>query len=313
MQHLRIISPADRTEAVCEALAANRGVVNVVVLPGAARKPPGDLVQCDVAREAVNEVLDAMDELGIDDDGSIAMERVDLSLSQVAERAKDSAPGEGDDAVVWDELAQKVDDSSRLTWSFAAFLAIATQIAAIGVLLDSPIMIVGAMVLGPEFGPVAAIGYGLLRREWWRIGIAVRTLVFGFSVAIAVTWLCAFVSALLGWIEPSMLEGAGRETQFIVKPDRWSFIVATLAGIAGVLSLSSDKSSALVGVFISVTTVPAAAYIAVAIALRRWDEVPPSIVQLGVNLGGMVVAGLATMIVLRLMWGKAGLRNRIIS
>ncbi|ADD41509.1 DUF389 domain-containing protein [Stackebrandtia nassauensis] len=310
MQHLRIISPVDRTDAVCEALSGHCGVTNLVVFPNSARKPAGDLVQCDVARESVNEVLDELDALGIDDDGSIAMERVDLSISLAADNAKDAAPGDGEDAVVWDELAQKVDESSRLTWSFVAFLAIATQIAAIGVLLDSPIMIVGAMVLGPEFGPVAAIGFGMLRREWWRIGVSVRTLVFGFAAAIAVTWLCAFVSVHLGWIEPVMLD-TGSETKFIVKPDKWSFIVAVLAGIAGVLSLTSDKSSALVGVFISVTTVPAAGYIAVAIALAHWAEVTPSIIQLGLNLGGMIVSGLATLIVLRLLWGRAGLRERI--
>ena len=46
--------------------------------------------------------------------------------------------------------------------------------------------------------------------------------------------------------------------------------MAVLAGIAGILSITARKSSALVGVFISVTTVPAAGNIAVAIALEHW-------------------------------------------
>ncbi|GIG66615.1 DUF389 domain-containing protein [Phytomonospora endophytica] len=311
MLHLRIITPDDRTEVVTELLTEHPAVTNLVVLPGAARSPAGDVVLCDVAREAANEILEGLDELGIDHDGSIAVERVDLAISDRAENAKELAPGHGDDAVVWEEFGRRVDDSSLLTWSFVAFLAIAVQIAAIGILVDSPILIVGAMVLGPEFGPIAAICFGLLRRRPGLIWCSIKTLVIGFAVAIAITWLCAFVSYKIGWIDGTWLDGVGRETQFIVKPDRWSFIVALLAGAAGMLSMTSDKSTALVGVFISVTTVPAAGYIAVALAVAHWAEVTPSLVQLGVNLGGMIVAGLATLIVLRVVWGRARLRERI--
>ncbi|MEV0649506.1 DUF389 domain-containing protein [Phytomonospora sp. NPDC050363] len=311
MLHLRIIAPPDRTEDVATLLAGNPAATNLVVLPGAARSPVGDVVMCDVAREAANEILEALDGLGIDHDGSIAVERVDMAISDGAEAAKELAPGHADDAVVWEEFGRRVDESSELTWSFVVFLAIAVQIAAIGVLLDSPILIVGSMVLGPEFGPVAAICFGILRRRPGLIWSSVRTLLLGFIAAIAVTWLCAFVSYKIGWIDGTWLDGVGRETQFIVKPDRWSFIVALLAGAAGMLSMTSDKSTALVGVFISVTTVPAAGYIAVAMAVGHWEEVTPSLTQLGVNLAGMILAGVAALIVLRLVWGRAGLRERI--
>jgi uncharacterized hydrophobic protein (TIGR00271 family) len=95
-------------------------------------------------------------------------------------------------------------------------------------------------------------------------------------------------------------------TSFIIHPDRWSFVVAVLAGVAGILSMTARKSSALVGVFISVTTVPAAGNIAVAIALAHWDEVGASLVQLGVNLAGMIVAGIATLFIQRTVWARFG-------
>ena len=312
MLHLRIIVPPDRTDDTAELLAEHPAVTNLVVLPGAARNPSGDVVMCDVAREAANDILAGLDDLGIDHDGSIAVERVDLSISDRADEAKDIAPGYSDDAVVWEDFGSRVDESSVLSWSFVAFLAIAVQIAAIGVVVDSPILIVGAMVLGPEFGPVAAICFGLLRRRPRLIAVSLRTLVVGFAAAIAVTWVCAYVSYKLGWFDSSVLDGASRETQFIVKPDRWSFIVALLAGAAGMLSMTSDKSTALVGVFISVTTVPAAGYIAIATATAHWHEVTPSLVQLGVNLAGMIIAGAATLVVLRLVWGRARLRERLV-
>jgi uncharacterized hydrophobic protein (TIGR00271 family) len=300
--HLRVIVPTGRTDSVCEVLADHPGVTNVVVLPGAAREPKGDLVMADVAREATNEVIEELQRLGIDRDGSIAMERVDLSLSDAAETAQHEAPGHGSDAVVWEELDRRTSEESQLTWSFVAFLALSTQLAAIAALIDSPILVVGAMVLGPEFGTVAAVSYGILFADARRIGVAARTLAVGFAIAIAITIVCALVSKWIGVIELDELPSNRPLTGFIYKPDRWSFIVAILAGAAGVLSLTADKSSALVGAFISVTTVPAAGNIAVGMALRHWNEVGGSFLQLGVNLAGMVIASVVTLAVQRALW-----------
>ncbi|WP_131741068.1 DUF389 domain-containing protein [Actinomadura roseirufa] len=309
MLHLRAIVPKDRTEAVCEALADCPGATNVVVVPDAARSPRGDLVLGDVAREAANEVLAALRALGVERDGSIAVERIDLSLSEAADLAERRAPGHGDDAVVWAELDEQVTEGAALTWSFVAFLVLATQLAAIAALIDSPVLVVGAMVLGPEFGAVAAICYGLTRRQPRRIGRAVWTLLAGFLVAIAVTYVCALVSWWTGVIETDRLPAERPLTAFIYSPDRWSFIVALLAGAAGVLSLTAGKSSALVGVFISVTTVPAAGNLAVALALRHGSQIDGSLLQLGVNFAGMIIAGTVTLLLQRAVWAVV-LRGR---
>ncbi|WP_436761198.1 DUF389 domain-containing protein [Streptosporangium sp. V21-05] len=308
MLHLRVISPPELSDKVLEILDGCVGVVNIVVFPGAARSPAGDLVQFDIAREAANEVIERLQGLGLHTEGSIAAEQVDLSISEVAERAQEEAPGDSDDAVVWAEFAQRVDEDTRLTWAFLAFLTIATLLAAIGVIVNSPILIIGGMVMGPEFGAIAAICFGLLRTDGDLIGRAARTLVLGFAAAIAITFVCALVSRGLGWIGVSSLGTGHEEIEFIVKPDRWSFIVALLAGAAGVLSVTAGKSSALVGVFISVTTVPAAGYFAVAAALARWDDMAASAVQLGVNVAGMIISGGVTLLVQRAYWSRFGMR-----
>jgi uncharacterized hydrophobic protein (TIGR00271 family) len=303
--HVRVISPAARTEDVLRIAAECPAVVNVLKLPGAALDPEGDVVEFDVAREGANSVLADLRALGLKDTGGISVEQLDLSISTAAEAAEQAAPGDPEDAVVWEELAARTVAETRMTWSYFAFLALAVQIAAIGALLDQPILIVGAMVLGPDFGPVAAMCFGALQRNLRLIGSAAVTLAAGFAVAIAITLVCAIASRLLGWIEPTMLDDRPL-TSFIIHPDRWSFVVAVLAGVAGILSMTARKSSALVGVFISVTTVPAAGNIAVAIALAHWDEVGASLVQLGVNLAGMILAGIATLFVQRTMWARFG-------
>ncbi|MFD0851864.1 DUF389 domain-containing protein, partial [Actinomadura adrarensis] len=117
------------------------------MFPGVARSPQGDLVTADIARESANEVIEALQGLGIERDGAISFETIDLSLSAGAEAAEKRAPGYSDDAVVWEELEQRADNDSKLTWSFIAFLALATQLAGIAALTDSPVLVVGAMVL----------------------------------------------------------------------------------------------------------------------------------------------------------------------
>ena len=88
-------------------------------------------------------------------------------------------------------------------------------------------------------------------------------------------------------------------TQFISDPDFLSFFVAFVAGAAGMLSLTSAKSGALVGVLISVTTIPAASNIAVAAAYGDWSEARGAALQLGLNLAGIVLAGVLTLFVQR--------------
>lgn len=307
MLHLRVIAPPELTDDVVRLAENSPACVHLSVIPGAARAPEGDLVEFDVAREAANGVLDHLRGLGLAERGAITAEDIDLSISAAAEAAGEAAPGYEDDAVVWDELDARTAVDATLTWAFLAFLTLATMIAGIGALLDQPILIVGAMVLGPEFGAVAAICFGIMRRDARRIATAARTLVVGFVVAIAITLVCSAVGHALGWVTPKMLDDRTLTT-FIVQPDKWSFIVALLAGIAGILSITAGKSSALVGVFISVTTVPAAGNIAVAIPLALWGEVGGSAIQLGVNLGGMLVAGLVTLAVQRVLWQRYGMR-----
>ncbi|CAM5233730.1 hypothetical protein SVIOM342S_00107 [Streptomyces violaceorubidus] len=73
---------------------------HLVVLPGAAREPEGDVVMCDVAREAGDELINGLRALGIDSCGAITAENIDLSLSDRADQAERDAPGEAADAAL---------------------------------------------------------------------------------------------------------------------------------------------------------------------------------------------------------------------
>ncbi|MER5869932.1 DUF389 domain-containing protein [Streptomyces sp. NPDC002044] len=302
MLHLRLITPPDRTEAVVAAVEKTVGTTHLVVLAGAARVPPGDLVLCDVAREAADELLEELRSLGIAEDGSIAVENIDLSLSKRADAAEEEAPGEPADAVLWEHLSESTHEESTLSITYVAFMIIATMIAACGVVLDNAVLIVGAMAVGPEFGPLAGVCTALVQRAPRLAARSLLALLIGFAAAIAVTTLFSLAMDALGQFDKGMLEDPRPNTSFIWQPDPFSFIVALLAGVAGILSLTSAKSGALVGVAISVTTVPAAANAAVALSYGDLGQMWGSAEQLLLNLGGIIVAGVLTLLAQKALW-----------
>ncbi|MFF2023720.1 DUF389 domain-containing protein [Streptomyces sp. NPDC058171] len=296
MLHLRLITPADRTDEVVKLIEGTVGTAHLAVVQGAARDPEGDVVMCDVAREAGDELIGALRAAGIDDCGSIAVETIDLSLSKRADRAEDDAPGEGADAVLWEQLTDLTHEESTLTVTYVAFLSVATMIAACGVMLDNAILIVGAMAVGPEFGPLAGVSTALVQRAPRLVARSLWALLAGFALAMVATAGFAWLMDAFGLFTEDMVEAPRPNTAFIWQPDWMSFVVAFLAGIAGTLSLTSAKSGALIGVAISVTTVPAAANAAVALSYRDFGQTSGSALQLLANLGGIVLAGSLTLI-----------------
>ncbi|MEU8731180.1 DUF389 domain-containing protein [Streptomyces tendae] len=302
MLHLRLITPADRTDEVVRLIDRTVGTTHLVVLPGAAREPAGDVVMCDVAREAGDEIISRLRALGIDDCGAITAESIDLSLSRRAEKAERDAPGEPADAVLWEQLEEATHEESTLSITYVAFITLATMIAACGVVLDNAILIVGAMAVGPEFGPLAGICTAIVQRAPRLALRSAIALLVGFAVAMAVTVGFSWIMTEFGQFSEGKLEGDRPNTGFVYAPDAFSFVVAVLAGIAGTLSLTSAKSGALVGVAISVTTVPAAANAAVALSFGDTNQTVGSTEQLLLNLAGIVVAGTLTLLAQKALW-----------
>ncbi|HEX6755810.1 MAG TPA: DUF389 domain-containing protein [Mycobacteriales bacterium] len=311
MLHLRLVVPPGRLDDVLGMVTADRGATNLVVLPGAVREPPGDLVEADVAREGAHRILADLRDLGIAEDGSIAAEQTDLVMSAGAERAERLAPGAPADALVWEEVQARTSEESELTWSYLTFMVVATLIAGIGVLLDQTVLVIGAMVVGPEFGAVAGLCVALVRRRAELALRSAKALLVGFPAAIAATVLATLLGRATGLVEDGALDTAHPLTEFVSKPDAFSFIVAFLAGVVGMLSLTSSKSGALIGVLISVTTIPAAGYVGVALALGERGGAGGAALQLLINLSALVVAGVLTLWVQSALWRRLAPRRPV--
>jgi uncharacterized hydrophobic protein (TIGR00271 family) len=308
--HLRIVAPPDAAGQVLERLTASDAVVDIVHLPGVARRPDGDLILCDVAIEEASVVLSDLRALGIHRSGSISVDRVATSLSEHADRAERAAEGAPFDAVVWEEVLSTTTESARLSGSFLAFMILACLIGSAGIYLNSAITIVGAMVVGPEFGPIAALCVAIVSRRRSLAALSLRSLIVGFVVGIGVTYAVSLVFKATAVTPGTFSVSEHTLASVIASPDVLAFFIALCAGVAGMLSVTTSKAGQLIGVLISVTTIPAAANIAVSAAYRDGHALTGSARQLGMNLGALVLAGVVTLAVQRWAYLRRRARHR---
>ncbi|MBI1350551.1 MAG: DUF389 domain-containing protein [Actinomycetales bacterium] len=302
---VRVCCPANLASTVSELLRSNPSTSALVVHPGASITPPGDVIEADLPREAVNAVIEDLMALGVQDSGTIQLLPVTTWISKPGLNAELRTPGSSADAVVWTDVVERAYDESQLTWTYVSFMTLATLLAAIAIVTDSVILVIGAMVLGPEFVAVAALGVGIVRRRWHLFRQGLRTLLLGFAIAIATVALLAGAGRLLGLIhDDQLLTSARPGTSFIFSPNAWSFTIALIAGAAGVLALTSARSGVLVGVFISVTTVPASGNMALALVFGNWPEFWGSAATLAVNISGMALAGWLTLALQQRVWRR---------
>lgn len=303
MLHLRLRVPDDCVDAVLDCLRDDGTVTNVAIVPGAYIKPAGALVLADVARESASSVISALRELDLHHDGAVAMEYIDTVMSDDAARAVAEAPGDPDDGVVWEMVENRLRRDSAPSLNAAAFMLVAVLIASIGRILDETVLIVAAMVVGPDFSAIAATAFAIARRRWTMLRITVPAMLLRFlgsAAAASAIWAVAYQFGVF----TQRQAGTGSATDFIVNPDAWSFAVAVLAGIVGVLSLTTSSSGPLVGVFISVTTVPAVGAFAICVASGLWAQAGSAALQLGINLAGILVAGVVTLVLQQVVWTR---------
>jgi uncharacterized hydrophobic protein (TIGR00271 family) len=290
MFHVRVIAPASEAERALRLFEAAVGATNVVYHPSYARMPAGDLVAADVAREHASVLLTDLEELGIDRDGAVTMIPIEVAISPQVEAMH---AGAGGGTVVWEQVAARSSEWTELDGEYLVFMALAAIIAAVGVLTDSVVLIIGAMIVGPDFGPLAGTCVALATRNHTALRRSVTALAAGFGCAVLVAWLFTVIAKAVN-LAPETF-GITILTDFVAHPNRWSVVVALAAGVAGMLSLTTVKSGALVGVLVSVTTIPALATVGVAAAYADWHDARGAALQLAANVFSIVIAGYATL------------------
>jgi uncharacterized hydrophobic protein (TIGR00271 family) len=302
MLHVRVVSPPGSTEELVERLSADPGVRNLVILRDAARRPAGDAIQFDLHTAYANPVLREL-RAKTRDTGSVVIESVDAAIT-TQEDAPSPATGifHGELAPVWEMVEAKIRAGGVYPPSFFGLLIIAGLIGAVGILTNSQILIVGAMVVGPEYSAIMATALGFTKGDRRAVRSGLYALLAGFALAVLATLVFGLLIRWSGQ-EPRLYRlGVRPVSDLINSPNLFSVVVAVLAGIVGVVSLTESRTNALIGVFISVTTIPAASDMGVSAAFGSWREARGSTVQLLLNVVILISVGAAGLRLQRYIW-----------
>ena len=303
MLHLRIITPPELTASVLQELVGDPGVTHITTERGAATEPPGDLVSCDVVRASVNPLVRRLRAAGVADRGGITMTEVEAVISTAADRAQAQILTPEIDTIVWEEVSARTSDDSTFSVSFGVLMVLAGIIAAIAVLTNNPVLVVGAMIVSPDYGPMAALSVAVVNRAFGPAWQSLRALALGFPMATVAALGYTLAARGLGRIPAPYLAGQRPVTGLLIGANLGAFVVAFVAGAAGIIALGRAKSGAVVGVLVSITTIPAASNIGVALAMGKPSEAGKSLVILLVNLAGLLAGGVLTLLGTR-VWAR---------
>jgi uncharacterized hydrophobic protein (TIGR00271 family) len=278
MLHLRVFGDASTMGDVADRLGALQGARHVSVTAGG--HDGTALVTADVRAAVADVALEMVHGLGIPAE--------DVSLLRLDTIGPASASNESV-ALVWADLLGQARVNARTAVRYLVFMAVAGVIAAFGVIDQDQVLIVGAMAVSPDLLPVTAVCTGLVLRRARLIRDGLASLLVGLGVA------CVFAAAVTGFLNLFNLLPAefavheiGLASQTHVEAE--TILVALAAGVAGMLAVETRASSG-VGVAISVTTIPAAAFLGVAAGIGELSKSLAALSVLGANIAMMLVGG----------------------
>ena len=265
-----------------------------------ATRPGQSVVSAAVRPRATDTTLDELRRLGVPD-GDITLTRVEV-VGSLATRAAEAS-------FVWADVIGTARLNARPMARYLVFMFAAGVIGSYGVIDNNSILIVGAMAVSPDLLPITAIGVGIVARRLRLAARALLTLAVGLGVAAFAAALSAFLQDQLDLIPSDFNIEVTGVLGGLTTVSNETIAVALVAGIAGMLALET-RASAGVGVAISVTTIPAAAYLGVAAGLGELDKALGALGVLGANVSMMVVGAVATLVLQSVLMRRAEARRR---
>jgi uncharacterized hydrophobic protein (TIGR00271 family) len=272
---LRVYGNAATLEVVAEDLGRMPGARHVSLSDS--RGGTG-LVTADVRPEAADTALTSLGRLGIPAD-DIALVRLDaIGPAATAEPT----------ILVWADVLGQAQVQARAPARYLVLMAVAGVIAGLAVVNKSSVLIVGAMAISPDLLPVTAACTGLVLRRWRLVRRGLGTLIGGLAVACLLATVVALLLDAVDLLPNGFAVGEIPASQTHVNAT--TILVAGAAGVAGMLAVET-RASAAVGVGISVTTIPASAFLGVALGTGELRKSWSALAVLGVNIAMMLLGG----------------------
>ncbi len=295
MRLVQVTVPTGKRATVLELLDDEE--IDYVVTDETSEQGYDTLVYFPLPANAVEPVLDGLQQAGLGEESyTVVVEAEAVVSGRFDELQERYATGSVDDEeIARQELVSRADE---LTPTYAVFLTmtiISSLVATAGLLLDSPAVVVGSMVIAPLIGPALSASIGTVVNDRELFYTAMRYQMSGVAVGIVAAAIFAWLLQVLLVVPPGTEITQIDEIAERIAPELLLLPVALGAGVAGVLSLATGFSVAIVGVMIAAALIPPMAAAGIAAAWGLPVAAVGSTVLVLVNLLGVNLAGLLTL------------------
>ena len=291
---VQITIPTGKRETVTRALDDEE--IDYIVTDETSGREYAAVAYVPLPTNAVEPVLDTLRAAGIDESTyTVVLDAETVVSDDFDELEERFAEEENGDRIAREELVAAAEDLVLSTPVYLVMTVVSAVIATAGLLLNSPAVIVGSMVIAPLIGPAmaASVGTVVVDDELFAKGVKMQAV--GVLVSVASAAVFAWLVRTVHLIPPFTDVTAIPQVRSRLYPDFLSLVVALGAGVAGVVSLSSGVSTALVGVMIAVALMPPAATIGIGLA---WGQPLVSLGSTILLLVNVLSINLAALIVL---------------
>jgi len=291
---IQVTIPTGKREAILGALD-DEGI-DYVVSDETSGRDYTAIAYVPLPQSAVEPVLDRLREEGIDEEGyTVVLDANTVISRRFQELQERYDEDESDERIAREELVVRARAMAPPMSVYVIMTVVSAVIATAGLLLNSPAVVVGSMVIAPLVGPAlsASIGTVVDETDLFRRGVKLQVLGIVLSVLSAAVF--AYFVRTIHLIPPIPDVTTIDQVRERIAPDFLSLAVALGAGVAGVVSLSTGVSTALVGVMIAVALIPPAATIGIGVAWGQTYTALGAGVLTLVNILSINLAALVTL------------------
>ena len=161
-------------------------------------------------------------------------------------------------SVAHEEVIQHAREEGQMSGRFVFMVVMSCAIATLGLLLSSPAVIIGAMLISPLMGPIMLMGFSLSTFDFPAMRRAMVSMAWGVIAAISISFLIVRLSPL-SEVTPEIIART--------RPNLFDLLVAIFSGLAGGYATINRKGETIVGVAIATALMPPLAVVGYGLAV----------------------------------------------
>ena len=296
---LKAVCPTALVDDVIKLVTETHGTGRISLSRGTEVDDGLDIIETEIPDVSVDQLIAGLAELDGWETGDVTLTTVGEGERFEFANGEAIAVGDSEGALGSQQVRMMLRHLVRVDYQYVLLMMMAALIATVGLIGGLAIAIIGAMAFSPDLGRLNAMGFAILIRDLRLMLRASRSLAVGMVIAITLAAAGTLLLQAVGATNDPLSEIPERLTDFVSVLDGFTVTVAVAAGIAAMVVFIAERGSAAVGVGVSITTIPAAAYIGIAIAERAWSQAGDAGIVLIVNIASVVVAEVVTGIALR--------------